>query len=359
MHSIQMSRMEGRPGARRLIITALAVTLVHIAVLLSADIVSGLWLAPEKTRDASPLSISMAITAPVVAPPSQVRPSPRPVPAIVQADEPVVASEAPPSAPPGSDTLPPPSAAGSGELADPVPQVSPVAPPLASRTPSADELPGSGSVAIDAYWGDHTRGSHIASGSIQLSFPAEGRYAIKIVTKALGWASMFATNPLTAEAVGSLGPGGLRPERYSHRSMRGRDEVSTFDYAKGEISYSSLKEPLPLPDGVQDRLSFMIQLAWMLKMDPQRFTLGESVRIPMAGHRKIEEVDFLVLSEADLVMPGGVLVPALHLSSARQGERFRGHIEIWLDRTDRLLPVRIRFEEARGQVLDLLTVRKP
>lgn len=358
MRSILMSGTEGRPGASRLTITALAVTLVHVAVLLGADIVSRLWLASEKTRDASPLSISMAIMPSVVTPPPQSRPSPRPVPAIVQAAEPVVASEAPPSAP-VSDTLPPPPAAGSGQLPDTVPEVSPAAPNLASRTPVADELPGSGSVAIDAYWGDHTRGSHIASGSIQLSFPAEGRYAIKIVTKALGWASMFATNPLTAEAVGSLGPGGLRPERYSHRSMRGRDEVSTFDYAKGEISYSSLKEPLPLPDGVQDRLSFMIQLAWMLKMDPQRFTLGESVRIPMAGHRKIEEVDFLVLSEADLVMPGGVLIPALHLSSARQGERFRGHIEIWLDRTDRLLPVRIRFEEARGQVLDLLTVRKP
>jgi hypothetical protein len=358
MHSILMSGMEGRPGTKRLIIIALAVTILHVAVLLGADVISRLWLAPQPTRDASPLSISMAIMAPVAAPPSQLRPSPRPAPAIVQSAEPVVASEVPASAT-VSDPSPPPPDAGSGQLPDPAPQAAPTAPNLALRTPSADELPGAGSVAIDVYWGDHTRGSHIASGSIQLSFPAEGRYAIRIVTRALGWASMFATNPLTAEAVGSLGPGGLRPERYNHRSMRGRDEVSTFDYAKGEISYSSLKEPLPLPDGVQDRLSFMIQLAWMLKMDPQRFSPGESVRIPMAGHRKVEEVDFLVLSEADLVMPGGVLVPALHLSSARQGERFRGHIDIWLDRTDRLLPVRIRFEEARGQVLDLLTVRKP
>jgi hypothetical protein len=43
----------------------------------------------------------------------------------------------------------------------------------------------------------------------------------------------------------------------------------------------------------------------------------------------------------------------------RKGDRFSGQIDVWLDRTDRLLPVRIRFEEVRGQVLDLLTVRAP
>jgi hypothetical protein len=214
-------------------------------------------------------------------------------------------------------------------------------------------------VALSVFFGDHVGNTPIATGSIEVSFPAEGRYQIRLLTKAMGWAAVFAPNPLFAETVGRIGPGGLQPERYTHRSPRGREEVSTFDYETGKVVYSSLKEPLPLEKGIQDRLSFMIQLAWMLKIEPERFSVGESILLPMAGRNKVERVNFTVISESDIVLPGGVIVPAIHLSTYGRGERVRGQIDVWLDRTDRLLPVRIRFEEARGQVLDLLAVRRP
>jgi hypothetical protein len=339
---------------------AIVVALVHLMVMFGADWLTGLLTVSEPHRDAPPMSIRVTSVSA-----SAARPAARPPPLVPDTSAAQTLQTGS-----DSDAIPPREALPTdsvvtqtdgppGPAAEAPAQESPAAPDLASRTPTQDDLPRSGKVAIDAYWGDHASGSHIASGSIELSFPSEERYLIRIVTRAIGWASIFANSPLTAEAAGALGPGGLRPERYSHRSMRGREELSTFDYERGEIRYSSLKEPLPLPAGVQDRLSFMIQLAWMLRTDPQRFGLGESVRLPMAGRNRVEDVDFVVMSESDLVMPGGVLVPALHLSTMREGERFRGQIDIWLDRADRLLPVRIRFEEARGQVLDLLTVRRP
>jgi hypothetical protein len=349
-----------RPPRGRLGRIAIVVALVHLMVMFGIDRLSGLLSVTEPRREALPMSIRVAA---LPARPAPAKAKPRPV-ASDSDPAPALQTSSTSNATPATDNPPDASTVREADSSPgPPPEVlaqQPAATPdLASRTPSQDELPRSGSVAIDAYWGDHVSGSHIASGSIELSFPSEERYLIRIVTRAIGWASIFANSPLTAEAVGTLGPGGLRPERYSHRSMRGREELSTFDYERGEIRYSSLREPLPMPAGIQDRLSFMIQLAWMLRTDPQRFGLGESVRLPMAGRNRVEDVDFMVMSESDLVMPGGVLVPALHLSTMRQGERFRGQIDIWLDRADRLLPVRIRFEEARGQVLDLLTVRKP
>jgi hypothetical protein len=225
--------------------------------------------------------------------------------------------------------------------------------------PTLEELPKMGGVALNAFWGDFSDGNLVAKGALKLSFPEPDRYQIELITHAVGWAKLFASAPLQAKGEGRLGPGGFLPERYTHKTPRGKEEVSTFDYQKEKIFYSSLKDPLLLPKGVQDRLSFMIQLAWMMKVDPERFFLGGVLRIPMAGRNKIEEVDFLVLDDADVVLPGGVLVPAVHLSSAREGANYKGRIDVWLDKTDRLLPVRIRFEEARGQVLDLLTVREP
>jgi hypothetical protein len=224
--------------------------------------------------------------------------------------------------------------------------------------PELEDLPRAGAIAIDAFWGEFTEGARIAEGFIEISFPEDGRYQIRLVTKALSWAALFARKPLQAETSGVLGPGGFRPERYSHLSPRGREERMVFDYEKGKVNYSSLNEDLPLQNGTQDRLSFMIQLAWMMKVDPERFGLGQQILIPMAGRKEVEEIIFTVVSNEHLVLPGGVLVPAVHLSSYQKRERFSGRIDVWLDRVDRLLPVRIRFEEKRGQVIDLLATRR-
>jgi hypothetical protein len=282
--------------------------------------------------------------------PTAPSPPPQPFPGLSQiAQQDIASAPAVPQNPPSSVNA---------QSADPLPN-SGASKSSDERTPRPEELPGVGGVALSVFFGDHAGNTPIATGSIEISFPAEGRYQIRLLTKAMGWAAVFAPNPLFAETVGRIGPGGLQPERYIHRSPRGREEVSTFDYETGKVIYSSLKEPLPLEKGIQDRLSFMIQLAWMLKIDPERFSVGESILLPMAGRNKVEKVNFTVISESDIVLPGGVIVPAIHLSTYGRGERVRGQIDVWLDRTDRLLPVRIRFEEARGQVLDLLAVRRP
>ena len=325
---------------------AILVLLAHLLILFGLDRIFGLFAAHDAAPDASQtLAVQMLSLAspppPAAAPTPPASPPAEPSPAVITADQQVSASAPEPAA--GQER-----AAAASSQQD-----------IAVRTPKLDELPKVGGVALNVFWGDHKSNSPIAKGSIELSFPAENQYRIRLVTKAIGWASMFAANPLYAETVGRLGPGGFQPERYTHRSPKGKEEISQFDYENKKITYSSLKEPLPLPNGIQDRLSFMIQLAWMMKVDPGRFSFGESVLIPMAGRNKVEEVRFTVLSDADIVLPGGVVVPAVHLSSFREGERFKGQIDVWLDRTDRLLPVRIRFEEARGQVLDLLTVREP
>lgn len=323
---------------------AAGVLLLHLIILSGLDRVLLGLVAPPSADSPGPLAVQM-LPPPTMPRITQAPPAPKPAPPAIVSESALAAAK---------PEVQPTEAAGGGDSkasAQPV--------DLASRTPTDSELPQVGGVALTAFWGEHTSGTQIGRGSIQLNFTPDGRYNIKLVTEAVGWATIFASKPLYAETVGTIGPGGLRPERYTHRSPRGKEEISIFDYENKKITYSSLKEPLPLLNGIQDRLSFMIQLAWMMKVAPDRFTLGSTVDLPMAGRNKVEEVSFWVESDADIVMPGGVLVPAVHLSSHREGERFKGKIDLWLDRTDRLLPVRIRFEEVRGQVLDLLTVRQP
>lgn len=340
-HGILKTVPSKRPFDRRLVWAVLAVTLVHLILLVGlARIIEALF--PSEPPPPPPIAIQFA-QAPAPPAPVSAEPPPSPSPAAPQAP---------------AETTP--------ALEKPAIDPQTVAPKkptepkrVEERVPTLEELPKMGGVALNAFWGNFTEGNLIAKGAIKLSFPAPDRYQIELVTHAVGWAKLFASAPLQAKGEGRLGPGGFLPDRYTHKTPRGKEEVSTFDYEKEKIFYSSLKEPLVLPKGIQDRLSFMIQLAWMMKVDPERFFLGGSLRIPMAGRNKIEDVDFQVLDDSDVILPGGILVPAVHLSSAREGANYKGRIDVWLDKTDRLLPVRIRFEEVRGQVLDLLTVREP
>lgn len=324
---------------RHLLITAVAVTLVHLVLVLGIHQILADLLFDSDEPDSDPVSVAMIqLPSAPMRPPT---PPPAPAPALIPASPQVEASPQRSLEKPSPDS-------GGAENVD-----------FASRSPRPEELPRSGAIAIAAFWGEFQSGTNIAKGAIEIVFPSPDRYEIRLVTRATGWAKIFATEPLHAKTEGPIGPGGFKPERYSHRSPRGKEELTVFDYEKNKISYTSLKEPLPLLKGIQDRLSFMLQLAWMLKVSPDQFGIGESIYLPMAGRNKVEEVIFTVLSDSEVILPGGVLVSAVHLSTFRAGERFSGQIDVWLDRADRLLPVRIRFEEKRGQVLDLLAVREP
>lgn len=337
------AQAEVPPARLKWKLVAVIVGAAHLAMLAGLDRLMP-FLAPDNDADdASALAVQMV--TPVAPPPSLPKPSLAPASPVGVVAEPQASQPAPSVKEPQTDDF-----RSDQELAPAV--------DLSGRIPRAEELPRVGGVTMTLWWGDHTAGSQIGRGVISLSFPAPDQYELKMTSVAMGWAALIVRNPLNAEASGTIGPGGFRPSRYAHRTPTGKEEISVFDYEKEKISYSSLKEPLPLPKGVQDRLSFMLQLAWMLKVSPEQFSLGQSVVLPMASRNKVEDVSFTVMADQDIVMPGGVLVPALHVSSFRKGERFKGQIDVWFDKTDRLLPVRIRFEESRGQILDMLTARQ-
>jgi hypothetical protein len=334
---------------RRWLLIAFIVTLLHLLILTGAAQLA-LGLLPAEDPPENLISIQMV--APPAAPP-RVRPPAPPKPAMPSPGQTLPLPETPPAQKEADD--PPDQAdveeSDAAQLSD--------SKPFETLTPDVEDLPRAGAIAIDAFWGDYQTGTRVARGYIELAFPNDTQYEIKLTTKAVGWASMLVSQPLQAQASGFLGPGGFQPKRYSHTSPRGRTELADFDYENNKIVYSSLKEPLQLLKGTQDRLSFMIQLAWMLKIESERFTLGSNVTVPIAGRNAVEEIQFMVLSDQPIVLPGGILVPAVHLSSFQVRDRFSGRIDVWLDRADRLLPVRIRFEEKRGQVLDLLAIRQP
>lgn len=148
---------------------------------------------------------------------------------------------------------------------------------------------------------------------------------------------------------GGFDAAGLAPERQLDE-QRGRPKAATnFRREAGLISFSSSTLELPLPPGAQDRVSWILQLGAVIAAEPQAFTPGQTVRLPIAsGQGRIEVWDFVAQAFEPLDLPVGRLASALLLR--RQPEAlYEPSVEIWLDPQRRYLPVRLRWSRTTGE----------
>ena len=175
-----------------------------------------------------------------------------------------------------------------------------------------------------------------------------GRYTISSVAEASGLFSLFASGKFIQESRGEITPAGLKPSIYRvERGKGGADKTDTaeFDWNAMTLTLASSggKQTLKLPEGTQDLLSFMYQLAFA---PPQSST----VKLQMTNGRKLDSYAYWVVEEA-LETPMGVL-NTLHLGKHREeGEK---DTEVWLAAAYHYLPVKISQLDKDGDGLVLL-----
>jgi hypothetical protein len=189
-----------------------------------------------------------------------------------------------------------------------------------------------------------------AYGRARLNWKPSGRdYSLMLERELEG-------RPLPAwKSQGQIDEQGLSPERYVQQ-RRGRDMVATnFRRDEGLISYSTSADLVPLPAGVQDRLSWWIQLAALIEARPEHYPPGSELRLPVAAFRgEAREWVFQVLDQQTLELPGASVARALHLRRLALGP-YSGEIEVWLDPARGHIPVQLIMDlpDDRGWQLQL------
>ncbi len=310
-----------------------AVLLLHALVLawLSDTLVGWVRLLPS--QEPSPVEVSWVLPPPTVQPQSKAKPT-IPLP--------------PPAAEPSADEPAPTSTnldASTTQAA-------------ASPGPRAAEMPKPGVLAVEAYWGVHALdGQPLGRGEIRLEYPNPGEYALTLKAKAVGWLSVFVSEPVELMSAGQLGPDGLVPTRFKQNTPRRPPAESRFDPAAKTAQLAADAPVIPAPEGLQDRLSVAFQLAWIGESQPKGLEPGQRFEIPLATHKEVRTVAFQVGDPEDLVLPGGILVSALRVTSDPLQTRRMGQIDLWLDPADRHFPVRILYSEPGGRALDFLAIR--
>ncbi|MCU0814364.1 MAG: DUF3108 domain-containing protein, partial [Burkholderiaceae bacterium] len=190
------------------------------------------------------------------------------------------------------------------------------------------------------------------SGTGTLGWELDGaRYRLALVGSVAG------VNLLEWVSVGAIDRAGVAPERFVSQT-RGRSAQSTnFQRGAGKVTYSASTAEHPLPAGVQDRVSWLVQLAAVVAAAPERYAApGTPLTLPVAGTRDVGLWQFVALGPQTVQTPAGSVEALAFRREAKRANDTRG--EVWLDPRRHHLPVRVVLStiDGNGRASDTLAL---
>lgn len=253
---------------------------------------------------------------------------------------------------PSAPTAPPPEAPPATEAAADTPPAPEEPPAPAAPEPAAAEAPADNAIPLPQlaeirYALTKGRDGFVV-GRVQHTWKRDGtHYAIDQVAEASGIISIFVSGRHVQISQGEITPQGLKPTSYWVQRGQGADKTDSarFDWESSQLTFGTGGDTrtVRLPDGTQDLLSFLYQLAYA---PPQQ---GVSTRLHITTGRKLDNYGYQSLGDENLDTVLGP-IKTLHIGQARQqGEE---NTEIWLATEYHYLPVKIRFTDKQGGVME-------
>jgi hypothetical protein len=187
------------------------------------------------------------------------------------------------------------------------------------------------------------------SGSGELTWrPAAGRYEMRLQLGVAGF------NVLMQASQGGFDASGLAPVRFTDQRGHRPARAANFQRDAHKITYSSTHDEYALPEGSQDRLSWMIQLPAVLAAEPKRAQPGGEVLMVVSGARADVAVWTFAFVAAETIETVGGLVRTLRFTRTPQGPKDL-LADVWLDPARHHLPVRVQLSQGEdADVLEML-----
>ncbi|WP_293777972.1 DUF3108 domain-containing protein [uncultured Oxalicibacterium sp.] len=155
---------------------------------------------------------------------------------------------------------------------------------------------------------------------------------------------------------GSIEDTGIAPELYAEKRMRRAETNTHFHRERQTISFSASTNSYPRAGNEQDRASIIWQLAGIGRGDPTLIQPGASLHIVVAGTRTAEPWDIAVIGK-EAMRVDGKEIETWRLLRAPRARFYDQTLEIWLAPELGWYPVRLRYTEPNGDVLDMVLTR--
>lgn len=186
------------------------------------------------------------------------------------------------------------------------------------------------------------------SGTADLSWrPAGSRYELHFDGKVAG------LTILTQVSSGGVEANGLAPVRFTDQRLRHAVIAANFQRDASKISFSGPSDEFPLWPGVQDRLSWMIQLSAIVQADAKLTQPGARVAMHVVGARADADVWVFRCMARESVDAAGIAVAAVKFVREPRGPHDTA-AEVWLDPQRHDLPVRAALRSGDGDALELI-----
>jgi len=151
---------------------------------------------------------------------------------------------------------------------------------------------------------------------------------------------------------GSLDERGVAPEAYSEKRFRRPETATHFHRERNTISFSASQRSYPRQGGEQDRASIVWQLAAIGRGSANMFVPQTEFEIFVAGVRDGERWRIQVIGEEE-IESDGVRYTAWHVLRVPRPGSFDQKLDIWLAPQFDWYPVRIRYTENNGDILEM------
>ncbi len=144
---------------------------------------------------------------------------------------------------------------------------------------------------------------------------------------------------LAQSSSGAFDAGGLAPLRFTDQRWRRAAMATNFQRAAGKITYSGSSSEFPLQPGVQDRLSWMVQLAAIVGAEPQLAKPGGRIAMRVTGsHGDYGVWVFRCVGPEAVEARGGTVEAVKFVREPR--EAYDTTVQVWLDPKQHDLPIR-------------------
>ncbi|HEX5128387.1 MAG TPA: DUF3108 domain-containing protein, partial [Usitatibacter sp.] len=186
--------------------------------------------------------------------------------------------------------------------------------------------------------------SAFAEGRATYRWEREGdNYRIRSEAHAEGFFTLFLEGQIVQESIGTVGPTGLRPERFSEQRPNAVEEGLTFDWATRTVTFERKGESRtgPLVENTVDWLSMIFQLAHV----PPTQGVQE---LQVFTQRRMYRFKLQVMGVEEIEIPLG-RVRALHV---RHDDPAKSEaVDVWLGVDQHYLPVKMRYPVARNRLV--------
>lgn len=194
------------------------------------------------------------------------------------------------------------------------------------------------------------------SGEALLQWRAsESRFSVSTETRA-----MLLGKILESKSDGNVDEYGLAPLSFTEKRFRKNPTTTTFDRQAKTIGFTASGDTYPIKGGEQDRNSAIWQLISIARATPTKFKPATDWTFFVAGQHDAEPWTFKVTGLENIKTAMGD-IEAVHVLKASPPDSKGQQLDIWLAPSLEWYPVRLRFTESNGDVIEqsLVNIGKP